>query len=79
VEYEITGPRYLPCEIYEIDIKHRQVRLMSMAQDPGRLRLDRADHCEECAFMALSYHIHRTVGKLDELEEYEASRDGGVW
>ena len=79
MEYEITGPRYLPCEIFEVNIAYRWVRMTSMAMEAERLRLDRADHCDSCAFISLSYHIHRTTEKLQALEEYEASLDGGVW
>ena len=79
MEYEITGPRYLPCEIFEVNIAYQWVRMTSMAMEPERLRLDRADHCDSCAFISLSYHIHRTVEKLKVLEEYEASLDGGGW
>jgi len=79
VEYEITGPRYIPCEIFEVNIPYQWVRMTSMAMEPERLRLDRADHCDSCAFVSLSYHIHRTIAKLQALEEYEASLEGEVW
>ena len=79
MEYEITGPRYIPCEIFEVNIPYQWVRMTSMAMEPERLRLDRADHCDTCAFVSLSYHIHRTIAKLQALEEYEASLEGEVW
>ena len=79
MEYEITGPRYIPCEIFEVNIPYQWVRMTSMAMEPERLRLDRADHCDSCAFVSLSYHIPRTIAKLQALEEYEASLEGEVW
>ena len=79
MEYEATGPRYIPCEIFEVNIKYHWVRLTSMAKEPERLRLDRADHCDACAFICISYHAHRTLEKLNALEEYEASLGNEVW
>ena len=79
MEYEITGPRYLPCEIFEVNIAYRWVRMTSMAMEAERLRLDRADHCDACAFICISYHVHRTLEKLNALEEYEASLGNEVW
>ena len=49
-----------------------------MAAD-DRMRMDQGDHCEACGFMVFSYHIHRTVRALNELDDYEESRRGSIY
>ena len=77
MEYTEVGPRYRPCEIFEVDIKRQLVWRTQAAND--KMRLDRGDHCEACGFMVLSYHIHRTVESLDKLDAFEAMQRGNIY
>ena len=63
---DTQGARFLPCEVWEINIQSGYARAKVAVPDLCLMILDQADHCHQCAYVSVCYHASLTRILLDK-------------
>ena len=65
------GARYLPCDAFEVDTQWGKVQPKMAMPELCLMILNRADHCEQCAYVSVLYHTERTKRILNKRQDDE--------